>query len=177
MYKIKAKQFPHDTHAHRMAGYPDTYQLEHGRNMLYFNFDCKMEYEMALERTGGKRVMVQFRERYHPFKHHQLIHPEPSVTETNMQYAYVQEEGFELVTVQNAGTLIQQILNNSNGIIKKSDWFTACGFMDAISKHLSKATVVHDIYCNPSRMGWELVELDQCQNDAGLYLGILVERK
>ena len=178
MYKIKANQFPLETRQHRMAGFPDVYQLRYGsKGILYFGFDCIEEYQQALDLNDGERYIVKFREKYVPTKFDKLTHPEPLVTPTDLNYAYLPRVGYELVTVKNAGAMIQNILDYSNAsFVKQPDWSLPCQLMADITKWLYQdAGRTYAIYCDPNRNLWDLIEVNNCEDGAGLYLAILVK--
>lgn len=177
MYKIKANQFPLETRHHRMAGFPDVFQLRYGSAMLYFGFDCIEEYQQALDLNDGERYIVKFSEKYVPTKFEKLTHPVPLVTPTDLNYPYIPREGYELVTVKNAGTMIQNILDYSNAsFVKKPDWSLPCQLMADITKWLYQdAGRTYAIYCDPNRNLWDLIEVNNCEDGAGLYLAILVK--
>lgn len=175
MNKIKQNQFIETQH-HRMGGFPDVFQLRYGSSMLYFGFDCQEEYKQALELTEGKRYTVRFPQRYNPAQYDKLTDPMPLVTPTDLNYPYLPKLGYDLVTVKNAGTIMQAILNHSNGILKKQDWQLATLFMADVTKWLHHDEErTHVIYCNPDAMAWDMVEVNTCEDGNGLYLGILVK--
>jgi hypothetical protein len=178
MHKIKSNQFPIETRHHRMAGFPDVYQLKYGsKGMLYFGFDNQEEYQHALELTEGMRYIVKFPQKYTPTKFDKLTHPEPLVTPTDLNYAYLPRIGYELVTVKNAGTMIQNILDYSNAsFVKRPDWSLPCQLMADITKWLYRdAGRTYAIYCDKNRNLWDLIEVNTCEDGAGLYLAILVK--
>lgn len=160
-----------------MGGFPDVYQLRYGtKGMLYFGFDCIEEYNIALELTEGQRYIVRFSQRYNPAKFDKLTHPEPLVTPTDLNYPYLPKLGYDLVTVENAGAMMQKILNYSNAVINKPDWSLATLFMADATKWLhNDESRTHAIYCDADNGAWDLVEVNTCEDGAGLYLGILVK--
>ena len=178
MYKIKANQFPNETRQHRMAGFPDVYQLRYGsKGMLYFGFDCIEEYQQALDLNDGERYIVKFREKYVPTKFDKLTHPEPLVTPTDLNYPYIPRVGYELVTVRNAGAMLQVMLDYCNAnFVKQPDWSIGMRFMADVKQWLQDDVErTYAIYCDPSKLLWDLIPTNECEDGNGLYLAIMVK--
>jgi hypothetical protein len=178
MHKVKSNQFPIETRHHRMGGFPDVYQLKYGsKGMLYFGFDNIEEYHQALELTEGMRYIVKFPQKYTPTKFDKLTHPEPLVTPTDLNYVYLPRIGYELVTVKNAGTMLQGILDYCNlAFVKKPDYSLASRFMGDVEQWLRKdESRTYAIYCDKHQGKWDLIHTNECEDGAGLYLAILVK--
>jgi hypothetical protein len=178
MHKVKSNQFPIETRHHRMAGFPDVYQLKYGsKGMLYFGFENQEEYQQALELTEGERYIVKFPKQYNPAQFEKMTHPEPLVTPTDLNYPYIPRVGYELVTVKNAGTMLQGILDYCNpAFVKQSDYSLGMMFMESVKKWIYEDRErTYAIYCDKHQGKWDLIHTNECEDGAGLYLAILVK--